>query len=85
MGQSRTQFGFFFGRDQATIYRWETGALTPDPGSAAALVRLWNDVYGRFGTQDKRETSSFNAFVSGLIAGGLFMYLISLGREDEDE
>ena len=82
---TQARFGQFFGRDQATVFRWENGIYQPDPASAAALVRLWNDVHARYPSPQEQKSEKFATFVTGLIAGGVFAYLLTgvLPKRDE--
>ena len=89
LGMTQVQFGAMFNRNAATIFRWENGIYQPDPAASAALVKLWNDVFPRYNTVQKRQSDEFAAFVTGLIAGGIFAYLLFGGKGtsngDEEE
>ena len=86
MGLTQAQFGDFFGRDAATIFRWEDGRYEPEPGSKAALIMLWNDVEQKLDLTgldpDALQPSpklpdEWREIIGQLMLGGLFLYLIN--------
>lgn len=85
LGMTQERFGQLFDRDASTIFRWENGVYDPDPASAAALVRLWNDVQQRKNEDTEGTTENLSGFAKGLIAGGIFGYLISKGGTGTSE
>lgn len=87
LGLTQKQFGAFFNRDAATIFRWEDGKYDPDPAAAAALVNLWNDVarQQQQAQQAQREADNLKSFAAGLIAGGVFAYLLNKSQNGPDD
>lgn len=86
MGLTQTQFGQFFDRDAATIFRWEDGQYVPEPGSKAALIMLWNDVQQKLeltgldpdGLRPSQKLpDEWRELIGQLMLGGIFVYILS--------
>ncbi len=86
MGFTQAEFGNFFGRDAAAIFRWENGQYRADPASTATLLLLWNDVHQQLGQTGldsgqlrppRNLPDGWKEFVGTLVVGGVFFYLLS--------
>ena len=91
MGLTQVEFGKFFSRDAATIFRWENGEYEPDPASSAALLMLYNDIEHKLDETglstehflpSRDQPDDWKDFVGNIMVLGIFLYLLSkIGSE----
>ena len=68
---NQAQFAQLFGRNQATVARWENNLIMPDYLAQASLLNLWNKVNPTPSGQPRPAPGfDWEAFLTALLVGG---------------